>query len=57
MAYPPKVDPISKTWVIAIDFKLDRVSYPAINGGASCFTGRWLVSKKGKRSTKMSAIT
>jgi len=25
MAYPPKVDPISKTWVIAIDFKLDRL--------------------------------
>ena len=25
MAYPPKVDPIQKTWVIAIDFKLDRL--------------------------------
>ena len=25
MAYPPKVDPVQKTWVIAIDFKLDRL--------------------------------
>ena len=25
MAYPQKVDPIQQTWVIAIDFKLDRL--------------------------------
>lgn len=25
MAYPPKVDPMHATWVIAIDFKLDRL--------------------------------
>ena len=25
MGYPPKIDPINKTWVIAIDFKLDRL--------------------------------
>ena len=25
MAYPPKVDPMHSTWVIAIDFKLDRL--------------------------------
>jgi len=25
MGYPPKIDPINKTWVIAIDFKLDKL--------------------------------
>jgi virulence-associated protein VapD len=25
MAYPPKIDPIQKTWVIAVDFKLDKL--------------------------------
>ena len=25
MAYPQKVDPVQQTWVIAIDFKLDRL--------------------------------
>ncbi len=25
MAYPPKIDPMSSTWVIAVDFKLDRL--------------------------------
>ena len=25
MTYPPKVDPMNETWVIAIDFKLDKL--------------------------------
>jgi virulence-associated protein VapD len=25
MAYPPKIDPMNATWVIAIDFKLDKL--------------------------------
>lgn len=25
MAYPPKIDPIQSTWVIAVDFKLDKL--------------------------------
>ena len=25
MSYPPKVDPMANTWVIAIDFKLDKL--------------------------------
>jgi len=25
MAYPPKIDPMNSTWVIAIDFKLDKL--------------------------------
>lgn len=25
MAYPPKVDPMHSTWVIAVDFKLDKL--------------------------------
>ncbi len=25
MAYPPKVDPMNPTWVIAVDFKLDKL--------------------------------
>jgi len=25
MAYPPKIDPMNPTWVIAIDFKLDKL--------------------------------
>ena len=25
MAYPPKIDPMNSTWVIAINFKLDRL--------------------------------
>ena len=25
MAYPPKVDPVNKTWVIAFDIKLDAL--------------------------------
>lgn len=25
MAYPPKIDPMNATWVIAVDFKLDKL--------------------------------
>jgi len=25
MAYPPKIDPMNSTWVIAVDFKLDKL--------------------------------
>ena len=31
MAYPPKIDPMQKTWVIAVDFKLDKIKNYCIN--------------------------